>query len=1077
MSSKQIKLTNNIKKTKAEMDKLEKSMDQMKDAKVPTQEYAEYQKAVAQTEKQLNSLLKQEQMIKDTGGNQTGATWDKLQYKIQDARNTLQAYKNDMSYLERSGTAFTTGGDTSQLDAKRSKYNLLNAKLSEYQAKLAVVSAKENQESTSAGRVSKILSVLANSCSKAWTGMRKLGSIVGNVTSKFSKLTATVAKYSGKALAALSGVNKLMSKGNGHAKRYGMSIGNVLKSIILYQGISKMLQGITTNLWAMLKTNKQFVNSIAQIKGNLLTAFQPIYDACLPAINALASGLAKATGYLAQFISLLFGNTVDASQSAASGIYDDAQALKDTAKAAKEAKKQLSDIDELHIISDSDSSSSSSSTDTIKPDFSTPIDTSNNISTIVSKLKEAWKTADFTEIGIIVGNKITNALSAIPWDGIQTQANRIAQSIATFLNGALYGTDWTVVGNTLGQAANTIIGFLYTGINTFDWVALGGAIYTVVNSSVETVNWKKLGSTVSGYANGVFKTIKTAAEGIKWESIGKKLGKGLQTMISGFDWDTANKAVSTGIKGVAKLITGLNSQIDWEGLGGKIAKSMSSMLKTISSAEFLGGVTSIVNSLISAISGAVKATDWKDVGRDIASMINYLVHNIDWVKAFTNATNIAVGIVKALAQALLDTDWKTIGKTICECLDSVNWGDVAQTVYDLISAAIFGLNDLLLELGEWIAGKIFEGLGSGIAKVFDPKQFSKDAIGGKLETIKSWFSKENIKKVLGLDMLEDGMEESGKDAAQGLADGLSDESKWSEINKTVGENTKENIVDSAKSALDEHSPSKEMYQVGVYGIQGLINGVVSLFKNLYSTVSSACTNYVKGPFKDIGTWFETKFSGATSSIKSAFSISTIKSHFSSVWTNIKSCFSNVSDWFKTTFTKAWTNVKDVFSTGGKIFDGIKDGIADTFQSVVNKLIDGINTIIAVPFNKINSMLNTIRGVSLDLGVTKISPFSGLWSQNPLSVPKIPKLATGTVVPANYGEFAAILGDNKREAEVVSPVSKIEEAVENVLNRRGNPSDGTPVQVTVQIGRKTIIDETMLANKENQNAGRLHFVTA
>lgn len=36
--------------------------------------------------------------------------------------------------------------------------------------------------------------------------------------------------------------------------------------------------------------------------------------------------------------------------------------------------------------------------------------------------------------------------------------------------------------------------------------------------------------------------------------------------------------------------------------------------------------------------------------------------------------------------------------------------------------------------------------------------------------------------------------------------------------------------------------------------------------------------------------------------------------------------------------------------------------------------------------------------------------------------EIPKLATGTVVPASHGEFLAMLGDNKRETEVVSIIN-------------------------------------------------------
>ena len=75
-------------------------------------------------------------------------------------------------------------------------------------------------------------------------------------------------------------------------------------------------------------------------------------------------------------------------------------------------------------------------------------------------------------------------------------------------------------------------------------------------------------------------------------------------------------------------------------------------------------------------------------------------------------------------------------------------------------------------------------------------------------------------------------------------------------------------------------------------------------------------------------------------------------------------------------------VKDVFSTGGKIFDGIKDGISNVFKTVVNGLIGGINKVISVPFNAINTMLGKIRDISI-LGV---SPFN--WIKT-FTVPQIP----------------------------------------------------------------------------------------
>lgn len=58
--------------------------------------------------------------------------------------------------------------------------------------------------------------------------------------------------------------------------------------------------------------------------------------------------------------------------------------------------------------------------------------------------------------------------------------------------------------------------------------------------------------------------------------------------------------------------------------------------------------------------------------------------------------------------------------------------------------------------------------------------------------------------------------------------------------------------------------------------------------------------------------------------------------------------------------------------------------------------------------------------------------------------KIPYLATGTVVPPNR-EFMAVLGDNKREPEVVSPLSTMKQAVKEAMSEMGaNGNNGTIV---------------------------------
>lgn len=137
----------------------------------------------------------------------------------------------------------------------------------------------------------------------------------------------------------------------------------------------------------------------------------------------------------------------------------------------------------------------------------------------------------------------------------------------------------------------------------------------------------------------------------------------------------------------------------------------------------------------------------------------------------------------------------------------------------------------------------------------------------------------------------------------------------------------------------------------------------------------------------------------------------IKDGAKGAWEGIKNVFSGLASFFADTFSKAWDRVKKLFSKGGMIFKGIAEGIAGAFKSIVNALISGINKIIAAPFKTINGLLNSIRKISI-LGV---KPFKGLWSKDPLPVPKIPKLAKGAM--ASYpGKGIPTTGGGARWAE-------------------------------------------------------------
>ena len=170
-------------------------------------------------------------------------------------------------------------------------------------------------------------------------------------------------------------------------------------------------------------------------------------------------------------------------------------------------------------------------------------------------------------------------------------------------------------------------------------------------------------------------------------------------------------------------------------------------------------------------------------------------------------------------------------------------------------------------------------------------------------------------------------------------------------------------------------------------------------------------------FVDVGTWFTDTFDTAWDNIETAFD--SVGEFFDGVYDSITGAFENITTWFSETFSDAWQAVKDVFSTGGAIFENIKEGLADVFTDTVNSIIRGINKVIAVPFNSINTILSGIRNISI-LGLT---PFSGIGS---VGVPVIPELEEGAVL--EKGQRGFLEGNG---AEAVVPLHKNQEWISAV----------------------------------------------
>lgn len=222
----------------------------------------------------------------------------------------------------------------------------------------------------------------------------------------------------------------------------------------------------------------------------------------------------------------------------------------------------------------------------------------------------------------------------------------------------------------------------------------------------------------------------------------------------------------------------------------------------------------------------------------------------------------------------------------------------------------------------------------------------------------------------------------------------------------------------------------------------MFDGFVTIFAPvgewLYNNVLQPIFNYfsnlwedIKNVFSVVGTWY---LENVTIPLLNIFANAWdgLKNGAMNAWDGIKSVFSSVASFFGDIFTQAWERVKAVFSVGGKIFDGIKDGIVNAFKTIVNGIIRGINKVVEIPFNNLNNALDTLRGIDI-LG---ISPFGWLPS---IAVPQLPQMAQGGVL--ERGQVGLLEGNG---AEAVVPLEKntgwltrVADILDTQISRRGS----------------------------------------
>lgn len=687
---------------------------------------------------------------------------------------------------------------------------------------------------------------------------------------------------------------------------------------------------------------------------------------------------------------------------------------------------------------------------------------SNNVSSFKSKLKNLLTNGK--DLGKSFSNTFNNGIKsikkfALSLLSVRTAFSMISKAMSSYLSYDTQLSDsiqncWNVLGSLLAPILERLVSMFATlvaYVNAFVQALTGINLVARANAKAinnQTSSTKKLSEAQSsldefhtvnidnGSGSGVnnnkpittenvdLESLKDKLLNADWYAIGKEIGKKINEVLSNINWDFIQKLAVSLAFNLASLLNGLVDGIDWNLIGTTIGNGIQTALlfaytfmttfnwQNFGKAIFTGlnGIMDTVDftllgqvlaskwvALIDWLYGFVTNFDWSKFGNSIAETFMGFWNSIDWAKAGETLSTGIKGLLGSLKNLIANINWQQLGNDVWTFISSIDWAGMISDLAFILGQAIAGI-------GQFIWG------------------FVEDAV----TSIKDYFSQK--------------FDEAGGNIIAGLFNGIVE--AIANIGTWLYENVVAPLIDGFCSMLGINSPSTVFAEFGGFIIEGLYNGLCGIWDK------------VKEIFNNLKTNITTKFTETLNNIKNVFSLNNIKNHFNQVLLGIKNVFISIPTWFKNIFTLAWANVKNVFSSGGKIFSGIKEGIESTFRNIVNKIISGINKIIATPFNAINNMLNKIRNTEF-LG---IAPFKGLWSQNPLKVPVIPSLENGGVLSEETLIRVAEYSNAKSNPEIVSPRDMMKETMKEAIEESsGMNNQSQKIEVEVEVIGETRID--------------------
>ena len=704
--------------------KAQKLKDALDEASTPKQGSDEYEELNAKFEKvketlQETAILKNKVEAGDPEAISQGKSADELKAKISSLKQEYLSLAAQLNILK------ATGYGPEEIDAEKVEKlseAYRDAKLSAEIAgqKLQDYIDKTNDVEEEQSRLQKTFEKVKSAASKMGKVFKTVGKGIGTIKGAFNKVNKAASGF----------FSKIKKESNHSLKtflRYVLGMRGVFALIRKLRGyIAESFKGIAKENATFNSSMSAITSSFDAFKNSIGVAIAPLVNVLAPILVDLLDKFTALANKAGEFFAVLTGQKTVTKATKIQKDY--AKSLDDTSKSADKASDALGAYDKLQVISSNDTANNSGSSDT---GFETVYtDPTNAIGDFANKIKAAWNSGDFTEIGNIIGEKFNewNRIINSKWEEIQATGVKLGRSAATLFNGIFDSVDWALLGDNIAQGLNTVTQTISSFVDSANWVKYGASLATGLNSLVNGIDVNALAGTITApfkiAIEGIYGFLygEDGEGGFNFSNLGQKVGDLINQSFAKINWKHLGKDISGIVKGILNFFLSAIEETDWSEIGKDIGDVINGIFEDLP--EILGdlgtAVSDISSSILDLAEGIVTGTDWYTFAKNTVEGIINFFSNIDYGKIMGSGSKLLGAIIGGLAQ-LAGGIVVGLGESIAQSMSNI-YDYFKQEVEDaggnIIEGITNGIGNKLVDIGKWIKEHIFDPFIEGICDAF-----------------------------------------------------------------------------------------------------------------------------------------------------------------------------------------------------------------------------------------------------------------------------------------------------------------------------------------------------------------------